>query len=100
MTEWQPNIYVQLIRTASGTALDTTNSALFSKGSYYYSRETDDGDFAGRVPIGKDEDLHVVMINYSETDDQSLYIQYGAAVQSAVVGVASLAATIATVFLF
>ena len=89
-----------MIRTPSGTALDNTNSALFSKGSYYYSRETEDGDFAGRVPIGKDEDLHVVMINYSADEEQSLMIQYGAAVQTAVVGVASLAATIATVFLF
>ena len=100
MTEWQDDIFVQVIRTDAGTPLGPTNSAFFSKGSFYYSRETDDGDLAGRLPLTKDTDLHLVMINYSEDEEQSLKLQFGGAVQSAVVGVASLAATLSAVFLF
>ena len=85
MTEWMDDIYIQVIRTdkvdATGNpvVLNDSNSALFSSGSYYYSRETDDGDFAGRIPMEKKEALHLVMINYSDEDVQSLKLQYGGA---------------------
>ena len=83
MTEWMDDIYIQVIRTAKVDAqtgnpvvLNDKNSALYSSGSYYYSRETDDGDFAGRIPMEKKEALHLVMINYSDEDEQSLKLQY------------------------
>ena len=85
MTEWMDDIYIQVIRTAKvdeegdPVVLNASNSALYSPGSYYYSRETDDGDFAGRIPMEKKEALHLVMINYSDEETQSLKLQYGGA---------------------
>eukprot|EP00354_Favella_ehrenbergii_P002319 CAMPEP_0170455902 /NCGR_PEP_ID=MMETSP0123-20130129/3711_1 /TAXON_ID=182087 /ORGANISM="Favella ehrenbergii, Strain Fehren 1" /LENGTH=100 /DNA_ID=CAMNT_0010719193 /DNA_START=464 /DNA_END=766 /DNA_ORIENTATION=- len=100
MTEWQDDIYIQLFRLPSGTALSNSNSAIYSTDSYYYSRETDDGDFAGRMPVDTKTDIHLVMINYNEEEEQSLKLQYGGAMQTAVVGVATLAASLAATFLF
>ena len=97
MTEWQDEIYVQMIRLEDNDVFDKASSTQYATNSFYYTREAKDGDIAGRVPVAKKQKYTLVMINYSDDQEQFLKLQYGAAVQSAVVGIATLAATIAAV---
>ena len=94
-TEWQDDISIQLIKLEEGESYTEDTSTLFAKGSRFYSRDTKEGDLAGRVPIAKNEKYKLVMINYSETETRSAKLQYGSAVQSAAVGLVTLISTLA-----
>jgi len=50
-TEWQDDVYVMFTRLDTDTAYKAANSAMFSKETFYWSRETKEGDWAGRVPV-------------------------------------------------
>ena len=94
-TEWQDDLSIQLIKLKEGESYDKDTSTLFAEGSRFYSRDTKEGDLAGRVPIAKNEKYKLVMINYSETETKSAILQYGSAVQSAAVGLVTLISTLA-----
>ena len=84
-TEWHDDIVAQMFRLNKGTALDTTNSALYSKESFNYSRENEDfGDIAGRVPVNSKQTYYMHLLNYDRNHEHSLVLEYGAAVRSIV----------------
>ena len=73
---------------------------LSSKDTYYYNnQENDKGDFTGRVGVERDSAWILWIMNYSETDVQSLKIEYGSAIQTSVAFLA-LAASAALTYTF
>ena len=61
-TEWQDDVSIQLIKLKEGESYDKDTSTLFAEGSRFYSRDTKEGDLAGRVPIAKNERNKLIMI--------------------------------------
>ena len=99
MTEWHDKILIQLFRFEKGTALDATNSALYSKASFYYSRDnSDNGDIAGRIPVTNKQTYYVQMVNYDRENEHSLVLQYGGAVGSLIFSAIGFATLLATSF--
>lgn len=50
-TEWQDDVFVMFTRLPSDVGYSAANSAMYSKETFYWSRETKEGDWAGRVPV-------------------------------------------------
>ena len=76
------------------------NSALYSKETYYWNRDTDDGDLAGRVPVKKDTTWRLLLINYNKEQEQSIIIEYGAATSQFMLAFATLATSLAIAYAF
>ena len=76
------------------------NSALYSKETFYWNRDTDDGDLAGRVPVKENTTWKVLMINYNKEQDQSLIIEYGAAVSQFALVCATVATSLTLAYAF
>ena len=89
-----------MTKLGQNEAYDDSNSALFSKQTYYYNREHEDGDITGRVPVTNDSNWELMMLNYDLSNAQSLIIEYGGAVQAIVASTGAIAATLALVFTF
>ena len=79
---------------------DTDTSALYSKETFYWNRDTDDGDLAGRVPVKKDTTWRLLMINYNKDTEQSMIIEYGAATSQFMLALATLATTLTLAYAF
>ena len=99
-TEWMDNVSIMMTKLKSDEVWDTENSALFSKETYFYNREHDDGDVTGRVPVTKDSNWELLMINYDATKESSIKIEYGGAVQAIMASTGAIAAALALVFAF
>ena len=84
----------------SGVAYDESNSAIYSKETFYWNRDTDDGDLAGRVPVKKDVIWRLLMINYNKDTEQSMIIEYGAAASQFMLAFATLATSLAVAYAF
>ena len=68
-TEWQDDVYVMLTQLKRDTALNETNSKISSAETWYYNRNTKEGDWAGRLPVTEDKKWHLLMLNYDEKNE-------------------------------
>ena len=100
-TEWQDDLYVMFTRLdkEKDQQYDANTSAMYSAETFYWSRETKEGDAAGRIPVGDGQEYHVLMLNYSDKDDQSLIVEYGAASRT-LVAFGALISTLAVAYMF
>ncbi len=98
-TEWQDDLYVMFTRLEKEQAYDATTSAMYSAETFYWSREHKEGDVAGRVPVGKEQTYHVLLLNYSDKEEQSLIVEYGAASRTAV-ALGAIISTLAVSYMF
>ena len=74
LTEWMGDLDVMITQTDKAEPLSDANSAMYSKETYYYNRDTDDGNVAGRVPLKQDKAWHLTIISYNEEEEQSLIV--------------------------
>ena len=74
--------------------------ARYGETTYWYSREHEDGNVTGRVPLSKENAWELVMINYNNSEEQSLIIEYGGAVQAIMASVGTIAAAMTVLFAF
>ena len=88
-----------MTKLEDGAEWDASNSALFSKETYYYNQETKEGDTAGRVPTKSNQKWQVLIFNNHDDDEQSLIVEYGSAVEN-VVTFAALAASVILAYAF
>ena len=72
---------------------------MYSAETFYWSRETKEGDAAGRVPVGDGQTYHMLLLNYSEEEDQSLIVEYGAASRT-LVAFGAIISTLAVAYMF
>ena len=110
MTEWQDDIFIQLMRFNKGkvddpadpaTLYNASTTALYSKENFFLDRDNkENGDMSGRVPVSTKQVYHLVMLNYNAEKDQTLKLQYGAAVQTAVLSATALVSALTAVYLF
>ena len=93
-SEWGEDIYIDLTKLEDGAEWNDSNSAMYSAETYWYNRDTDDGDLAGRIPVKDNLRWMLVMLNYDKTpgESQGITIEYGAAVNSIVCSTLTMAA--------
>ena len=89
-----------MTKLEGSAAYNTDTSALYSKETFYWNRDTDDGDLAGRVPVKKDTTWRLLMINYNKDTEQSMIIEYGAATSQFMLAFATLATTLTLAYAF
>ena len=100
LTEWEPEIYVMMTRLEDGAVWDTSNSGMYAAETYFYNRETrKDGDITGRVPVKTNVDWQLLFLNYDKDEEQSVKIEYGAAMSGLVATTLGLAATALTLLM-
>ena len=89
-----------MTKLEGNAAYSDANSAIYSKETYYWNRDTDEGDLAGRVPVKKDTTWRLMMINYNKDTEQSMIIEYGAAASQFMLAFATLATSLAVAYAF
>ena len=98
--EWQDDLFVSMTKLEGSANYDTSTSAIYSKETFYWNRDTDDGDLAGRVPVKKDTTWRLLMINYNKDTEQSMIIEYGAAASQFMLAFATIATSLAVAYAF
>lgn len=93
LTEWEDNLYVMMTKLEDGAVWDASNSGLFSAETYYYSRDSDDGNIAGRIPLSSGNAWRVLILNYNTEGEESVVVEYGAATAGIVATTLGLAAS-------
>ena len=88
-----------LTRLEEGESYDATTSAMYSKQTFYWSRETKEGDQAGRIPVSKDQTYHVLLLNYNKEEAEEIIFEYGAASRT-LVSCTAVLSTLAAAYLF
>ena len=89
-----------MTKLEGNAAYSDANSAIYSKETFYWNRDTDEGDLAGRVPVKKDTTWRLMMINYNKDTEQSMIIEYGAAASQFMLAFATLATTLTLAYAF
>ena len=82
-----------MTKLEDGAEWNTSNSGLFSAETYYYSRDSDDGNIAGRIPVSPGNTWRVLFLNYNTEGEESVVVEYGAATAGLVATTLGLAAT-------
>ena len=77
LTEWDDEVYLMMTRLEDGATWDETNSGMYHKETYYYNREDDKGNFAGRVPVKDGTTWKLLFLNYDKENAQTVVVEYG-----------------------
>ncbi len=100
MTEWTDDLFVMITNLKNDATWDASNSAMYSKETYYYNHSEDDkGDFTGRVPVTATSSWRLLILNYNEDEARTVKVEYGAAIHTSV-ALATLAASVMLNFAF
>ena len=98
-TEWQSDIFVSITSLEPNEDWDEDTSQISYKNTFYWNREAKDGDLAGRVLVKPYETWYALFVNNNKNEDQSIKIEYGAAVQT-MLAYSALASTLFLSYVF
>ena len=94
-TEWQNDLFVSVTKLEEDDEWDGDTSQISYKNTFYWNREAKDGDLAGRVLVKTSDTWVALFVNNNKNEEQSLKLEYGAAVQTAL----AYSALVSTLFL-
>ena len=97
--EWQSDLFVSVTKLEEDDDWDEDTSQISYKNTFYWNREAKDGDLAGRVLVKPSETWYALFVNNNKNEDQSIKLEYGAAVQTAL-AYSALASTLFLSYVF
>ena len=98
-TEWEKDVFVSVTKLEEDDEFDGETSQISYKNTFYWNREAKDGDLAGRVLVKPTETWYALFVNNNKNEEQSLKLEYGAAVQT-VLAYSALVSTLVLSYVF